>query len=154
MLELDATRGLLLVHVAATLIMLGVILIVQVVHYPLFGLVGDETYAAYQHAHMQRITWIVLPAMTAELLTAVALVIWTPPGIPSWLIWTGLALVGVIWASTGLVQVPLHSALVQGFDADVHRRLVLTNWVRTVAWLLRGGLVLLMLGSMMSVEGS
>lgn len=154
MLELDATRGLVLVHTAATLVMLGVILIVQVVHYPLFGLVGDATYAAYQQAHMRRITWVVFPAMAAELLTAFALVVWTPPGIPAWLVWTGLALVGVIWASTGLLQVPLHSALVQGFDADVHRRLVLTNWVRTVAWLLRGALVLLMLGWLLSVEGS
>jgi hypothetical protein len=57
-----------------------------------------------------------------------------------------LALVLVIWATTGLVQVPLHARLTQGFDAAAHRRLVATNWVRTAAWALRAGLVCWMLG--------
>lgn len=125
--------------------MFGVILIVQVVHYPLFDLVGSGTYPAYQAAHMRRITWIVLPAMTLELATAVWLV-WDPlPALPAWQAWAGLTLVGVIWASTGLLQVPLHDTLTQRFDAEAHRRLVHTNWIRTLAWTLRAGLVLWML---------
>jgi len=125
--------------------MLGVILIVQVVHYPLFDLVGSDTYVAYQAAHMRRITWIVLPAMGIELITAVWLV-WDPmPGLPAWQAWTGLALVGVIWASTGLLQVPFHETLTHGFEAHAHRRLVQTNWIRTLAWAVRAALVLWML---------
>jgi hypothetical protein len=137
---------LLLVHAAATLTMLGVILVVQLVHYPLFRHVGTATYATYQAEHMRRITWIVAPLMTIELVTAVGLVWGPPPGLPLWMAWTGLALVLLIWGTTGLVQVPLHSRLSEGFDADTHRRLVRTNWLRSVAWAVRAGLVLWMVG--------
>lgn len=135
---------LLLVHVAATLIMLGVILVVQVVHYPLFGHVGAEGYAAYQAEHMRRITVIVLPVMTVELATAVALVCLHPTELPAWMAWTGLVLVGLIWCSTALLQVPLHRTLCDGFDAATHRRLVATNWIRTGCWGARGVLALWM----------
>ena len=125
--------------------MFGIILVVQIVHYPLFAHVGAASYVAYQAEHMARITWIVLPLMTAELVTAGLLAWWQPLGLPAWQVWTGLALVLLIWASTGFVQAPLHSTLTHGFDPDVHHRLVLTNWIRTAAWTLRTGLVLWML---------
>jgi len=136
---------LLIVHTAATLAMWGVILMVQLVHYPLFRLVGEERYAEYQAEHMRRITWIVAPLMTTELVTA-GLLVWTPPAaVPGGLAWAGLALVLFIWATTGLVQVPLHRRLTDGFEAAAHGRLVRTNWLRTAAWTLRAGLALWML---------
>jgi hypothetical protein len=142
-------KGLVLLHAAATLTLFGVILVIQLVHYPLFRLVGTASFAAYQSAHMVRITWIVLPAMLVELLTALALAGWQPFGMPPWQVWTGLGLVGLIWASTGLLQAPIHQSLVSGFDPDAHRRLVMTNWIRTVAWTLRAGLALWMLAPLL-----
>jgi len=136
---------LLLVHAAATLAMFGVILVVQWVHYPLFRHVGKAQYTTYQAEHMRRITWIVAPLMGTEVVTAVLLGVFPPPGVPAEAAWAGLALVLLIWGTTGLVQVPLHRRLTDGFDAAVHRRLLRTNWVRTVAWGLRTGLVLWML---------
>ena len=137
---------LLVVHAAATLLMLGVILVVQLVHYPLFRYVRAADYEAFQALHMRRITWIVGPAMTTELVTAGWLAWTPPPGLPPWMTWTGLGLVAFIWITTGLVQVPLHRWLTEGFDAAAHRRLIATNWLRTGAWALRGGLVCWMLG--------
>ena len=67
-----------------------------------------------------------------------------PGALPAWSVVLGAALVGVIWASTAFVQVPLHSALGGAFDGDAHGKLVATNWVRTAAWTARGGLVLWM----------
>jgi len=142
-------KGLVLLHAAATLTLFGVILVIQLVHYPLFRLVGTASFAAYQSAHMVRITWIVLPAMLVELLTALALVGWRPFGMTPWQVWTGLGLVGLIWASTGLLQAPIHRSLVNGFDPAAHRRLVMTNWIRTVAWALRAGLALWMLAPLL-----
>jgi hypothetical protein len=43
-------------------------------------------------------------------------------------------LVVVIWFSTFLLQVPCHTRLSQGFDAQIHAQLVSTNWIRTLAW--------------------
>jgi len=46
----------------------------------------------------------------------------------------GLWLTGVVFASTALLSVPAHQRLAGGLDRAIHRRLVLTNWVRTLAW--------------------
>ena len=72
--------------------------------------------------------------MLLELGTATATV-WCIGGA---LAWCGLGLLAVAWVSTGLWQVPAHRRLAGGFDAVTHRRLVRTNWVRTVAWSARG----------------
>lgn len=132
---------LLLVNAFVTWLMLGVILVIQIVHYPLFSRVGREGFAAYQRAHERTITWVVFPPMAIELATAIALVARPAPGLPVPLAWVGLGLVGVIWASTALLQVPQHARLEAGFSADAHRKLVRTNWIRTVTWALRAGLL-------------
>ena len=133
-----------LLHLLATLAMLGAIWTVQVVHYPLFAGVGADGWAAYEASHQARITWVVGPLMVLELVTAVWLVLDRPAALPAWSVVLGAALVGVIWASTAFVQVPLHTALGGAFDGDAHARLVGTNWIRTAAWTVRGGLVLWM----------
>ena len=138
-------KAVFLAHLLATLTMFGVIWIIQVVHYPIFSGVGDAGWANYEAQHKARITLVVGPAMLLELATAVWLVLDRPPALPLWMVLTGVVLVGVIWASTAFIQVPLHNALSAGaFDADAHHRLVATNWIRTVAWTARAGLVLWM----------
>ncbi len=122
--------------------MFGAIWIVQVVHYPLFSGVGEAGWAAYEASHQARITWIVGPAMLIELATAIWLVLDPPEAFPMWALLAGAAMVGVIWASTAFIQVPLHSTLSAGFDTEAHANLVGTNWIRTLLWSARAGLVL------------
>ncbi|MGB3541981.1 hypothetical protein [Rubrivirga sp.] len=136
--------GVLLTNLAATLLMTGVIWIVQVVHYPLFAGVGVEGWTAYEASHQSRITLVVGPLMLIELATAVWLIADRPDAVPAWMVLVGAGLVGVIWASTAFLQVPLHNALGGSFDAEAHGKLVSTNWVRTLAWTVRSGLVLWM----------
>ncbi len=136
--------GVLLTNLAATLLMTGVIWIVQVVHYPLFAGVGLEGWSAYEASHQSRITLIVGPLMLIELATAVWLIAARPEAVPPWAVLLGAALVGVIWASTAFLQVPLHNALGGEFDLEAHSRLVSTNWIRTLAWSARSALVLWM----------
>jgi hypothetical protein len=83
---------LLLAHAAATLFMVGVIWFVQVVHYPLFARVGTPDFSTYSIRHTRLTGLVVGPAMLLEAATAVALVVWTPPGIsvPP-LVWAGAA---------------------------------------------------------------
>ena len=131
-----------LAHLLATLTMFGAIWIVQVVHYPLFAGVGESGWSAYEASHQARITWIVGPAMVLELATAIWLVLNPPEAFPMWALLAGAAMIGLIWASTAFIQVPLHNALGGAFDAEAHSRLVGTNWIRTVLWSLRAGLVL------------
>ncbi len=137
-------RTILLLHLGATLFMVGLIWFVQIVHYPLFGEVGEAGFARYEQLHASRTTWVVGPPMLLELATALFLIYRRPPGVSAWAVWLGLALLGVIWLSTAFLQVHRHNALGQGFDTATHRALVVSNWVRTAAWSLRGGLVLWM----------
>jgi len=135
---------LLMTNLAATLFMTGVLWFVQVVHYPLFSMVGRSVFPTYEERHAALTTRIVGPPMLVELATAVLLFWIRPTAVSTVSLSIGLALLAVIWLSTALVQVPCHAALKRGFDAAAHRRLVWTNWVRTAAWSLRGLLVLWM----------
>lgn len=128
---------LLLLHSAATWAMTGLIWFVQVVHYPLFSHVGQAGFSRYELAHSSRTTVVVAPLMLVELACAAWLIVERPAQIPAAATWWGAGLVVVIWVSTFALQVPQHTVLASGFDAEAHGRLVTTNWIRTVAWTLR-----------------
>ena len=134
----------LLVHLATTVFMVGVIWFVQIVHYPLFDRVGNEGFAGYSTAHSRLTGFVVGPPMLVEAATAVVLTVRPPQGVPPTLALTGLVLLGAIWLSTAFLQSPQHGALGQGFRPPSHRFLVRTNWIRTVLWTIRGLLVLWM----------
>ena len=119
----------------STCALVGLVWTVQVAVYPLLDRIGAPGFAAWHAAYTTRIGRVAGPLMLAEL------------GSGLWLLAAGrreppflisLALLGGIWLSTALVQVPLHRRLARGFDAQAHRRLVRTNWLRTCAWTLRG----------------
>jgi hypothetical protein len=137
-------RLIFLSHAATTLYMTGLIWFVQIVHYPLLGAVGNAEFSAYEQRHMSLTTWVVGPPMLVEAATALLLFWFRPEGVATWQVWSGVVLLAIIWLSTALLQVPCHDALSKGYSAKVHRRLVSTNWVRTIAWNLRGLLVLWM----------
>lgn len=127
----------LLTQVFATLFMVGLIWFVQIVHYPLYANVGREQFPEYEALHNRMTTWVVGPAMLVELVTAVLLPKYSP-NTSSMLAWTGLGLLIVIWISTAALSVPAHDVLTAGFSAEAYRKLVNTNWIRTVAWTARG----------------
>ncbi|MBA4190677.1 MAG: hypothetical protein C0467_22055 [Planctomycetaceae bacterium] len=142
---------LLLTNAAATWFMCGVIWFVQLVHYPLIRDYDRTAFPSVMLAHQNRTLRIVFPAMIAELITALALLIWTPVGVPVWMPWVGAVLVGVWGFSTVLVQVPAHERLAAGgFDVNLHRRLVLSNWLRTAAWSARGVLCFAMIACVLA----
>ena len=132
----------LVVSAAAAWATVGLIWMVQVVHYPLFAGVGARQFPAYERAHVALTGPVVGPAMVLEAATALALVVAPMASVPRLLPWLGAGLLIVVWISPGLLQVPRHRDLSAGFEATAHRRLVTTNWIRTVAWSLRGLLVL------------
>lgn len=146
----ELAKWTLLIQVAATLFMVGLIWFVQIVHYPLFSRVGDEAFQQYEVDHQRLTTWVVGPPMLAEFATAVLLIWYRPTGIGAGPIWFGLAVLASIWLVTFFVQVPQHGALTSAYDANTARNLVLGNWYRTVAWTVRGVLVLWMLGTLLS----
>ena len=142
--------ALVMAHAAVTWFLCGLIWLVQVVHYALYPLVGADHFVAYEREHCRRIAPVVLPAMLLELGLTIALVVLAPDAQRlAWAV-AGAVLLLVVWLSTFLVQVPCHRVLEQTADAPAMRRLVRSNWIRTVAWSARGvtalGLLWLELG--------
>ncbi|MFT7669385.1 MAG: hypothetical protein ACI8X5_002085 [Planctomycetota bacterium] len=132
---------LLLAHAAATWALVGLIWMVQIVQYPGFAHVGATEFANFHEQHLSRITWIVAFLMGAELLTGLALLLDRPAGVSTASLWFGMGLIGVNWACTAFVSVPLHARLTK-LDRTAQSALVRTNWLRTIAWTLRGAWIL------------
>ena len=137
-------RGTLFAQLAATLYMVGVIWMVQLVHDPLYNRVGRQEFPDYETRHNDGMTLVVGPAMLLEAATVVLLVLLPSPRVPASSAWLGGALLAVIWLSTVFLQVPCHNRLVSGFDQATYERLVNSNWIRTIAWSLRGALAMWM----------
>lgn len=141
------TTGLLLVHVAATCAMSGLIWLVQVVHYPLFAGLDAATFPAYHREHMRLITLVVGPLMLVEAAAALAILALRASPLP--LAWAGVVLLGVVWGATMFLSVPAHDALSKGFSASALATLVGTNWIRTLAWTARAVVALTMVAAAM-----
>ena len=133
---------LVIVNCVATQFMMGLIWMVQIVHYPLFSHVAEEKFVAYQKRHQTLTTYVVGPPMLIEAFSSVLLAWYPPMGVNIWLIYAGIGLVCLIWISTAAIQVPCHGKLAGGFDQNAHRRLVRSNWIRTIAWTARSVLTI------------
>lgn len=123
-------------QIFCTVFMVGLIWFVQVVHYPLFKVVGDSS--NYFREHQKRTSWVVLPVMLLELVCAAFLLYYR--GIP--VDQLGFVLVAVIWISTLFFQIPCHQKLLTSYSEKVVLRLVRTNWVRTLGWSIRAVILL------------
>lgn len=142
---MPSPNTLLIANLVSTWYMVGLIWMVQIVHYPLFAKVGSEQFVGYQISHQSLTTLVVGPPMLIEIATAVLLIWIRPAAVPAWMVFAALGLLAIVWASTAFLQVPCHDKLTNGFDASVHSQLVLSNWIRTVGWTARGILVTWML---------
>lgn len=92
--------------------------------------------------------------MLVELACTALLAAAPPPGVPAWMTWLGVGLLGVVWLSTGLLQVPAHGRLAGAFDAGAHARLVGSSWLRTAGWSARGILALAMIAAARGPAGA
>jgi hypothetical protein len=131
-----------LINTFASFFMTGLIWIVQLVHYPSFHYVGEDNFKAFQLHHVNSIDKIVIPVMVAELATSFGLA-WADGFLSLNAI--GFYLVILIWASTGLFSVPAHTKLESSKDDQAIKKLVSTNWFRTILWSLKSGLNLYLL---------
>ena len=124
---------LLKVNLLSTSVMVGVIWVIQLLHYPSFHFINDQKYIEFQHFHMQRISFIVVPVMLIELASALLLAYFFESSLTIIL----LALVLGIWAITFIFFTNMHQKLTDGYNHSIVDRLVQINWSRTALWSLR-----------------
>ncbi|MFK7924641.1 MAG: hypothetical protein AB8H47_21975 [Bacteroidia bacterium] len=134
-------KGLFTLHLLISGMLCGIIWIIQVLHYPLFAHVGEAAFAQYESLHRTWISPLVGPLMVAELITGLILLTWRPDGISPYLLWIGAALIGIIWINTFFQAVPLHNKLLDGLNPEAVTSLVRVNWIRTIAWTVRLGIL-------------
>lgn len=128
----------LVANLAATLVMVGIIWFVQHVHYPLLASFSVESAPQAALEHQRRTGHVVGLPMAVEGVTTLALLVVRPDGVSVIWPWIGAVLLAVALGSTLFLSVPLHTRMASSPQADTGRRLVSTNWPRTVAWTLRG----------------
>jgi hypothetical protein len=130
-----AATFVLLINFSATLFMTGLVWFVQVVHYPLFQNITNN-FVAYEQLHTRLTGRITAPAMLVEL-TATLLMWWFWPSY--YVLNTIISiLLLIIWLSTFFIQIPLHNKLCFAYNLENCRKLKNTNWIRTIAWTLKG----------------
>lgn len=139
--------SLVLLHAAATWLLVGLIWFVQVVHYPMLARLGPDGFDEHALFHVRRTSLVVAPAMLAEAGCASWLALAPPSPAAVAPTAVGFALLLAVWLSTALLQVPCHRRLERGYDLAAARRLVGSNWIRTLAWTARGAIALLLLAT-------
>ena len=121
------------IHFLSTSLMVGIIWVIQLLHYPTFHFIKESDYVEFQHFHMQRISFIVVPVMIMELLSGFMLVYY----FRSNLLILCLIILLFIWLITFVFFTKLHQSLLDGYDKKIVDKLVKINWSRTVLWSLR-----------------
>jgi hypothetical protein len=135
----------LLANFVATAVMTGVIWFVQWVHYPLLATVPVDRAVDTAVEHQRRTGQVLALPMATEGVTTLWLLVSRPDGVSLMLPWLGAVLLAVALGSTLLLSVPLHTKMASNPTADVGRRLVVTNWPRTIAWTARAAVCAAML---------
>jgi hypothetical protein len=123
-------------HIATTFFMAGLCWFCQLVHYPLFFQIPLKDFPAYEAKNFATIL-ITGPVMGLELLTGVYL-LWYDPN--NWFILNAVG-IAVTALSTFVFQVPIHLQLRQVATHALLHKLIRTNWIRTLSWTIRMGVL-------------
>jgi len=124
----------LMIHIISTSIMVGVIWVIQLVHYPSFKYVNESDYIIFQKYHMSNISYIVFPVMFTELITALIILFF---GEKSLFFVLSLICLFLIWVITGVLFTKYHSILKEGKDLMIIEKMIKANWIRALLWTMR-----------------
>ena len=138
-------ESVLLANFVATAVMTGVIWFVQWVHYPLLATVPVDRAIETAVDHQRRTGQVLAIPMAVEGVTTLWLLTSRPDAVSLILPWLSAVLLAVALGSTVFLSVPLHAKMATNPTADVGRRLVVTNWPRTIAWSARAVVCTVML---------
>jgi len=130
----------LLIHLFSTIFMTGLCWFVQIVHYPLFRAMKLEDLPQYEQKN--KVTgYVTVTVMTVELITALVLIYQQF----ELLYILNIIFLALIWLSTMVYQVPMHLKLMIIASNETISKLIRTNWIRTLGWTVRSGILLIIL---------
>ena len=138
-------KYLFIIQILTTFMMTGIIWFVQIVHYPFFAYTIRDDFPQIGNIHATLTGYVVVPIMVLEMATSfylAAFSTYTQFQVPFGI---GAGLVLLIWGSTFFIQVPILKRMLGSFSEEEHRKLVGTNWIRTLLWSARSVLVIYVL---------
>ena len=103
----------------------------QIISYPLLLKLNKNNFYDYYNSYTKRISFIVIPLMTFEVLLTITLNII----LNNFYLYASNILLLVIWGSTFFIQVPIHNKLSSSHSNLLVNKLISTNWIRTIAWI-------------------
>ena len=110
-------------------VLTGVILITQIINYPLFKNIKDLS--LFHKEYVKRMGFVVAPLMIIELTIVLIMLFYN---YEDNLIKTTGLLTLIIWSSTFLIQVPIHNEIKNSKYINLEK-LTKSNWIRTISWL-------------------
>ena len=122
-------------HLIATSMMVAIIWMVQILHYPSFLFVDKQQYTEFQQFHMKKISYIIVPIMLLELFSGFGILFYIEKAQLS--LYASLILLVLIWVITGLFFKKYHTELSKKYNRNTILRLIRFNWIRTVLWTIR-----------------
>ena len=131
------------IHLITCWAMIGVIWIIQLVHYPAYRFIDESKFIQYQKFHSRQITYFVAPVMILEMMTTgwlMYFIFQTKNNLTLFLLSTLFLL--IVWGVTFFKMVPLHNVLMSGKNEVIIEKIIKLNWWRTLLWTLRGLLLL------------
>ncbi|MFT4779093.1 MAG: hypothetical protein ACI923_001628 [Flavobacteriales bacterium] len=137
----------LIIHAGSTFFMAGLCWFVQIVHYPLFHQIGLQQFPLYEKKNFVT-AFIAVPVMAIEFTTGLYLLYHNIESI----YFLNAALMVIIGLSTMLLQVPIHFKLMKKASSKLIRKLILTNWIRTLSWSIRIILIGILLSRYLEFE--
>jgi hypothetical protein len=105
--------------------------LVQLIIYPSFAHVDATGFIDWHRKYMARVSSLVIPLMLGQMFLVLKLVYLTSV-LTYFLMLSGIA---IIWISSFSLSVPCHNKLQEnGKDQAIIKRLIQTNWIRTILW--------------------
>ncbi len=132
------------VQAVVTVLMVGMIWTVHVVHYDLFPLVGVDSWDAYEHAHVDRIGKVLFGPWLIEGLCVLVLLLARPKRMRV-LAFVSAFLMLFILIDTAAFSAPAHGVLLDHWDQGTYDGLMTANLVRAWLWTAKGVVAVWML---------
>jgi len=105
--------------------------LVQLVIYPSFAVIEEAQFRQWHKRYTLRISFIVIPLMLSQVVLLGRLIYQNSFNAVSLI--QGL-LIFSAWVVTYTLSVPCHKKLSKKKDTSQIKRLIASNWLRTVAW--------------------
>ena len=109
------------------------ILLVQIIIYPAFNNINVEVFSEWHHSYMQKISIIVGPLMLIQPVIVISQCLTQN----TLLCYFSIIMILIVWIVTFIYSVPCHNLLQQeGYDKVIVDKLIITNWLRTIPWMI------------------